>query len=76
MSARELFKQDVDTMPEDVFCILQSIWAIAQERAQNYYYNEVPNAETIAAMKETDYNTYESFEDMMKAVSRFENEGA
>jgi hypothetical protein len=32
MSTRELFKQDVDIMPDDVFSVLQAIWTIARER--------------------------------------------
>ncbi|MDR0903520.1 MAG: hypothetical protein LBM59_02695 [Ruminococcus sp.] len=32
MSTRELFKRDVDVMPDDVFTVLQAIWTIARER--------------------------------------------
>jgi hypothetical protein len=73
MSIREMFKHDVDIMPDDVFGIMQAIWTIARER-NDYYFNEIPNAETLAAMEETDYNTYNSVEDMFSALSRFDNE--
>jgi hypothetical protein len=32
MSTRELFKRDIDIMPDDVFSVLQAIWTIARER--------------------------------------------
>jgi hypothetical protein len=32
VSTRELFKRDVDIMPDDVFTVLQAIWTIARER--------------------------------------------
>jgi hypothetical protein len=32
MSTREIFKRDVDIMPEDVFTVLQAMWTIARER--------------------------------------------
>jgi hypothetical protein len=35
MSTRELFKRDVDVMPDDVFTVLQAIWTIAREREVN-----------------------------------------
>jgi hypothetical protein len=68
-----MFKHDVDIMPDDVFGIMQAIWTIARER-NAYYFNEIPNAETLAAMEETDYNTYNSVEEMYSALSRFDNE--
>jgi hypothetical protein len=73
MSTREMFIRDVEIMPDDVFNIMQAIWAIAKER-HAYYYNEIPNAETLDALEETDYNTYNSVEEMLSALSRFENE--
>jgi hypothetical protein len=35
MSTREIFKRDVDVMPDDVFTVLQAIWTIARERDNN-----------------------------------------
>jgi hypothetical protein len=35
MSTRELFKRDVDVMPDDVFTVLEAIWTIARERDIN-----------------------------------------
>jgi hypothetical protein len=71
MSVREMLKADVDYMPQEVIDVLGAIWMLTKK---NYYEYEQPNAETLAALSETDYNSYESFDDLLKSLSRFENE--
>jgi hypothetical protein len=69
MSARELFKRDVDIMPEDVFNVLEAMWMIAKERDMA----EIPNEKTIAAMSETPTRRYESFNEYLKAIDEMDD---
>jgi hypothetical protein len=66
-----MIKRDIDLMPEEVVEVLGAMWMIAK-RGGNY--GDIPNAETIAALDETDYNTYNSTADLLKSLSRFEDE--
>jgi hypothetical protein len=73
MSAREMLKNDIDVMPDEVVEILQSVWLMAKKHNIPYFY-EVPNAETISAFDETDYNSHDNVDDLLRSLSRFENE--
>jgi hypothetical protein len=63
-------------MPDDIFGVYQAIWAMFKKKAEYEYYYATPNAETIAALDDTDYKTYHSVEEQLAALSRFENEGS
>jgi hypothetical protein len=69
MSAREMLKADVDYMPEEVIEVLGAMWMLTKK---NYY--EEPNAETLEALNDTDYISYDNPDDQLKALSRFEDE--
>ncbi|MDR0944039.1 MAG: hypothetical protein LBM41_05855 [Ruminococcus sp.] len=71
MSAREMLKADVDYMPQEVVDVLGAIWMLTKK---NYYEYEQPNAETLEALSDTDYNSYDNPDDQLKALSRFEDE--
>jgi hypothetical protein len=72
MSAREMLKQDVDVMPDEVIRVLQAIWDLAKN-GNAVYTDEIPNDATIAALDETDYNTYDNAEELLRSLSRFES---
>jgi hypothetical protein len=65
MSTREMFKRDVDIMPDDVFGIMQAIWTTFMKKAHDDYYYAMPNAETIVACGETDFVEADSFDEMI-----------
>jgi hypothetical protein len=66
MSTREKFKQDVDCMSDDVLNVFLAMWTIIKER------DYTPNAETIAALNETEYTSYDSFDDFMKHIDEMD----
>jgi hypothetical protein len=74
MSTREMFIRDIEIMPDDLFGVYQAIWTMFKKKAEDEYYYAMPNAETIAALEDTDYNTYHSVEEQLAALSRFDNE--
>jgi hypothetical protein len=68
MSKREMLLQDIGVMPESAVEVLYAVWSTSK------WSNNVPNAETIASLDETDYNSYNSADDLLKSLSRFEDE--
>jgi hypothetical protein len=68
MSKREMLLQDISIMPEPAVEVLYAVWSTSKWRG------DVPNAETIAALDESDYNSYNSVDDLLKSLSRFEDE--
>jgi hypothetical protein len=60
--------QDIGIMPEPAVEVLYAVWSTSK------WSNNEPNAETIAALDETDYNSYNSVDDLLKSLSRFEDE--
>jgi hypothetical protein len=71
MSAREMLKQDIDYMPEDVIEVIQAIWTFARKRD---FEGDIPNAETIAAFNETELTSFDSFEDYLKYIDEMEDD--
>jgi hypothetical protein len=71
MSAREMLKQDIDYMPEDVIEVIQAIWTFAKKRD---FDGDIPNAETIAALNETEFTSFDSFEDYLKYIDEMEDD--
>jgi hypothetical protein len=71
MSAREMLKQDIDYMPEDVIEVIQAIWTFAKKRD---FDGDIPNAETIEALKEDTLKTFDTFEDFVKYVDELDDE--
>jgi PDZ domain-containing secreted protein len=65
--------QDIGIMPDSAVEVLYAVWSMSKWRNE-YYLNEIPNAETIAAINDTDYNSYDSFEDLMKHIDEMEDD--
>jgi hypothetical protein len=68
MSTREMLLQDISIMPDSAVEVLYAVWNMSKWR------DETPNAETIAAMNDTDYHSYDSFEDLMKHIDEMEDD--
>jgi hypothetical protein len=68
MSKREMLLQDIGIMPDSAIDVLYAVWSTSK------WSIDIPNAETIAALNETDYNSYNSTADLLKSLSRFEDE--
>jgi uncharacterized protein involved in propanediol utilization len=66
-----MLKREIDAMPEDVFAVLYAMWTIAKERDSS---REIPNAETIAALNDTNRTAYDSFDDFLKHVDEMDDE--
>jgi hypothetical protein len=71
MSAREMLKQDLDIMPDDVIQVFQTIWMFVKKRE---FAGEIPNAETIAAFNETDRKSFDSFDDYMNYIDEMDDD--
>jgi hypothetical protein len=60
--------QDISFMPDPAVEILYAVWSTSKWR------DEMPNAETIAAINDTEYHSYDSFEDLMKHIDEMEDD--
>jgi hypothetical protein len=60
--------QDISIMPDSAVDVLYAVWSSSKWR------EETPNAETIAAINDTEYTSFDSFDDYMKHIDEMDDD--
>jgi hypothetical protein len=68
MSTREMLLQDISIMPDSAVEVLYAVWSMSKWR------DETPNAETIAAMNETERRSFDNVEEYIKYIDELEDD--